>query len=99
MVNMTLDPLAYVRQLMTDVAFIAQVRGDARRTIFAHPDEAPGLRAAIDQLRAQDVITVKASPIPDKGTAYVMDDAAFEASQAQFLQRLCHRPSSMWGQP
>jgi hypothetical protein len=96
---MTLDPLAYIRQLMTDLAFAAQVRGDARRTIFAHPDDAPRLRAAVDQLHAEDIITVQASPFPDKGTAYVMDDAAFEASQAQFLQRLCHRPISMWGQP
>jgi hypothetical protein len=48
MVTMTLDPLAYCRQLMTDLAFAAQVRGDARRTIICHPDEAPGMLAVLD---------------------------------------------------
>jgi hypothetical protein len=95
---MALDPLAYIQQLMTDVAFAHQVRGDARRTIYAHPDEAPGLRAAVDQLGAEDIITVHASPIPDKGTAYVVDDAALEASQAQAMQRWFNTPISRWGQ-
>lgn len=96
---MPLDPLAYIHQLMADMAFAAQVRGDARRTIVAHPDEAPGLRAAVDQLRAEDIITVLASPIPDRGTAYVIDDAALEASQAQSMQRWMNAPTGSWGRP
>jgi predicted amidohydrolase len=99
MVTMTLDPMAYLQRLMTDLAFAAQVRGDARRTIICHPDEAPGMRAAVDQLRAEDVITVKASPFPPKGTAYVIDDAALEASQAQAMQRFIKTPMGRWGRP
>ena len=92
---MTLDPLAYLQRLLTDLAFDAQVRGDARRTIICHPDDAPGMQAAVDQLLAEDIIKVKSSPIPDRGTAYVIDDAALEASQAEAMQRMLHT-SDWW---
>jgi hypothetical protein len=96
MVTMTLDPMAYLQRLMADLAFAQQIRGDARRTILCRPDEAPGMLAAVDQLRIGDVITVKASPMPPKGTVYVIDDAALEASQAQAMQRFINTPISRW---
>lgn len=88
---MTLDALSEIR-------FLMQTTADAHRTLMCEPDRADAVRAAVDQLGAGHLFTVKASPCCPEGKVVVIDEQALEASWRQTLQRIGHDGIRMHGE-
>lgn len=76
--------------ILDEIRFHMQVATDARRTLMCAPDQADAVRAAVDQLGAGHVFTVKASSCCPEGTIVVIDEQALEASWQQTIQRTGH---------
>ena len=71
-----------------EAAFWAQVAGDARRTVFCTPEDAPRVQRAVDKADVRHMITVHASPACPPGHILVVDEPALEAAQHQAIQRM-----------
>jgi len=87
---MTLDALDEIR-------FLLQTHVDAQRTLICEPDRVHAVRAAVDQLGAAAIFTVKDSPVCPPGEILVLDEQAFEASWRQTVQRMAHEGIRLHG--
>lgn len=76
--------------ILDEIRFHMQMATDARRTLICEPDRLASVQAAVDQLDAGDVFTVKASPVCPPGKLLVLDEQALEASWRQTIQRAGH---------
>jgi hypothetical protein len=81
-----------IEQVYTDVQFARQIRGDARRTIYCHADDAERLRSAVEAQGVADILTVTVSPLAKAGQMLVADTAAYDAAMAQTMQKLTKGP-------
>lgn len=71
---------------LDEIRFLLQMHADAQRTLICEPDRVHAVRAAVDQLDAADIFTVKASPVCPPGKILVLDEQALEASWRQTVQ-------------
>lgn len=76
--------------VLDEIRFHMQLAADSRRTLVCEPDRLASVQAAVDQLDAGDVFTVKASPVCPPGRILVLDEQALEASWRQTIQRAGH---------
>lgn len=76
--------------ILDEIRFHMQVAADARRTLICESDRLATVQAAVDQLNAGDIFTVKASPVCPPGKLMVLDEQALEASWRQTIQRAGH---------
>jgi hypothetical protein len=76
--------------ILDEIRFHMQVATDARRTLICEPDRLASVEAAVDQLGAGDIFTVKPSPVCPVGKLLVLDEQALEASWQQTIQRAGH---------
>ncbi len=73
--------------IYTNLAFWAQIQGDAKRIVICEPRRVDELRAAIDERGYGNIVTVRASAACPEGQMIVIDEAAMEASERQLFQR------------
>lgn len=84
------DPTAYqdLVDALTAIRFHDIARAEAHRLILCEPHREHQIRAAVDQLGAADVLTVRASPHCPEGKLLVIDTGAIEASEREWVQRM-----------
>lgn len=75
---------------LDDIRLLMQEAEDAHRTLVCQPDREHAVRAAVDQLGATGIFTVKASSVCPPGKILVLDEQAIEASWRQTVQRASH---------
>lgn len=73
--------------IYTNLAFWAQIQGDAKRTVICEPHRAAEIRDALDERGYSHIVTVRASAACPEGQLIVIDEAAMEASERQLFQR------------
>ena len=78
-------------RMLDAIRFHELARQEARRTILCEPHREHQIRAAVDQLGAADVLTVRASPACPEGRLLVVDEGAIEASLRESLQGWARR--------
>jgi hypothetical protein len=76
--------------ILDEIRFLMQAHVDAQRTLLCGPERVHAVRAAVDQLGASAIFTVKASPACPPGKILVLDEQALEASWRQTVQRAGH---------
>jgi hypothetical protein len=72
--------------LVDEVRFWDQIRGDAKRTVLCEPHRAAEVRALVEE-RGYDHITVLGSPACPEGQFLVIDEQALEAANRRAMQR------------
>ncbi|MGW2938614.1 hypothetical protein ACWDA7_44185 [Streptomyces sp. NPDC001156] len=73
--------------LANDLRFWDQIQGDAKRTVLCEPHRLDEIRAAVEELGLDAIITLRASQYCPAGQLLVIDEGAVEASGRQALQR------------
>lgn len=79
-------------RIRTDIAFLRQIEGDAKHTVYCEPHRVDELRAAVERQGWAHILTVVGSPACPAGQLLVADTGALEAVQRQAMQRMTSRP-------
>jgi hypothetical protein len=80
------------QRMLDEISFYGIAKQEAKRTILCEPDLEHAIRAAVDQLKASDILTVCPSPACPEGQLIVIDEGALEAQHQEWLQSLGRRP-------
>jgi hypothetical protein len=72
---------------MTEIKFIMQIIGDAKRRLIVRPEHEAMARAALAVHDPLGLITLDVNPICPEGKMLLIDEPALAASEAQFLTR------------
>lgn len=75
-------------RLLGAIRFYDIARAEAKRTILCEPHREHQIRAAVDQLGAADILTVRASPACPEGKLLVIDEGVIDAQWQETLQGL-----------
>lgn len=73
--------------VLDEIRLLMQETEDSRRTLLCEPDRVHAVRAAVDQLGAAGIFTVKDSLVCPPGKMLVLDEQALEAAWRQTVQR------------
>ena len=79
-------------RIRTDIAFLRQIEGDAKRTVLCEPHRVNELRAAVEREGWAHILTVVGSPACPVEQFLVVDEGALEAVHRQAMQRMTGRP-------
>lgn len=66
-------------QIVAALNRLEEERQAAKRTVLCEPHREHQIRAAVDQLDAADIFTVKASPACPEGKLLIIDERALDA--------------------
>ena len=71
-----------------EVAFWAQIAGDAKRTLICTPEDASRIEMLVADMDVGHIFAVRVSPACPTGQILIVDDPAFEGAHNETMQRM-----------